>query len=171
MKTKILCGIIIILLISISLSLAQEFRSLKAIPTPAPKKTHFRISKRRPGYFQPVSEKVVRKSLETILSSWNTAQMSSYLSDDFYDKDRLMDSISRLPCKNARLRLMAIQEIQTLDQHIVPLDENYFVRISTVSVIAKTQLEYNDPAKGFQNIEGINEYILKIRELIREKRR
>lgn len=107
--------------------------------------------------FASVERGAIEKALRSILGSWNTPEFSKYLSQNFYDRERLMRSIEDKVPKDARLRLLALQEVKLLDQKREKNQVTYIV-----SANVRTSLEFEDPGKGFQSLVGENELILKI---------
>ena len=86
------------------------------------------------------------------------------LADNFYDKSRLADALTTNVPRDARLRVVAIQGMQTLNQYLQNTPSGVEQRVSRVSVTVSTQVEYNDPQSGFRHLDGSNEYILRITE-------
>ncbi len=167
MKKKMILLIILVSLSVIKTSsdlYATEFRTFRPIPTPV---VAVPEGARVVQKLQPVSMETVEKAVKTLFSTWNTPEMGKFISDSFYDKYRLLDSMQTLPARDAKIRLLSINNVQVLNQYVQPVDENLYNRISTVSVNARTQIEFNDPVKGFQRLEGTNEYILEINEYFR----
>lgn len=107
----------------------------------------------------PVSREEIRRDIEKILASWNTPAMEGLLSEKFHNKDRLLDTVSTFAGRDARLRLLSLQNINTLQQY-----QEGGQLVSRVSVIARTQIEYTTPTAGARTADGTVEYILKIRQ-------
>jgi len=63
--------------------------------------------------------------------------------------------------RDAILRLLFIQGVATLDQYEQTREEGS-VRVSTVSVIVLTQIEFSDPQTGFQRLDGTNEWTFRV---------
>lgn len=112
--------------------------------------------------FQAVDRAVIEGAIQRFINTWNTTAMNEMLDETFYDKNRLQDNmISRVP-RDAKLRLLSISMIQILDQFVRPDPSGGSVMHSTISATLRTQIEFNDPALGFQRIEGINDLIFEI---------
>ncbi|RPJ55743.1 MAG: hypothetical protein EHM12_11625 [Dehalococcoidia bacterium] len=109
----------------------------------------------------PVDRQTVEKTMQTIAEKWNSPDMAKILDKNFYEKDRLMDSMYAKAPVDAKLRIMSVGSYRVINQGI-KLDPAGDLLISRVSVIAKTQVEYNDPQNGFQRRQGEQEYIIKI---------
>lgn len=144
------------------LSYAQEFRGINPIATPKaagklPADAK-QVKERKPVDLQKLAD-----AIKDIMASWNTPKLASRLSDNFYDKDRLLDALNTKVPRDARLSILSIQGIQILDQYVIPgqsgAPDTY---VSTVSATVRTQVEFNDPVNGFQRLDGTNEYILKV---------
>lgn len=136
--------------------IAQEFRQLNRIPQP-------QAARLPPGARSmnvPIADGVVRMALDRVVTAWNTATLRDYLADNFPDRSRLADTLLATAPRDARLRILSVQGVQTLTQYVTPGRDRRDVLFSRVSVTARTQIEFNDPVRGFQRIEGTNEFIL-----------
>jgi len=153
-----------ILLIAIN-GFAREFRNFVPILTP----------KKVPKGFQLASTPVenvslMKKSVKEIFKSWKQGNFEKYLSEDFYDKRKLLDAMSYKVPPSAKIRVLSIKNMQTLQQFQKYRKDGSIEVYSTVSVTADTQIEFDDVHKGFRRLEGENEYIIQIKgELIPEK--
>lgn len=112
----------------------------------------------------PVERRLVKKVVKDILSKWNTPGFKKALSSDFKDKEQLVDSIQQNVPRNAKLRLLAIESVQTLSQAREGTPGGQGVLVSRVSVVVRLQLEFNNPIIGFQRLDGRNEMIINIRQ-------
>lgn len=132
---------------------AQEFRAMNRINTPgkAPEGAVALDS------VQAVPRDVVEKGVKELIGSWNSGNLEKHLADNFYDKDRLGDTISTNMPRDAKLSVLGIQGQQTLQQY-----QKGSATISRVSVTVRTRIEYNDPARGRKAFDGTNEYILRV---------
>ena len=159
------CVIILLLLILglYAQSYAQEFRKIRPILTPVKGKILGKATSRK---YRPVSRENIKKALNEMFNTWNKGDISKYLSDDFYDKSRLMDNMYEKVPRDASIRLLSVGETQTLDQREVSCGSEKEI-ISTVSVTATTQIEFNDPERGYRRLEGQNEYIIRVTEEMR----
>lgn len=115
---------------------------------------------------QPVPKKLARLAVGKLLAAWNSNRIDSVLGKEFFDKSRLSDAMNTKVPRDARLSLLAIQGVRTLDQKTADSPSGKLL-VSTVSITANTQLTYNDPLNGYQRREGVNEYILRIKQLAR----
>lgn len=142
-----------------SVTLAREFRQFDTIATPKrlPKGTT-PVAKPK-----PVKPQVMKDAVKDLMSSWNQGDFDQKLGDALYDKQRLLDSISEKVPRDAKVRVLGAQNIQTLQQYVQPAKNGTSAVVSRVSVTARTQIEYHDPKKGFQRIDGKNEYIFEVR--------
>jgi len=109
-----------------------------------------------------VSRELIRRNVEKLLAAWNKPKLENMLSDKFHNKERLLDTISSYAGRDARLRLLSLQNVNTLQQY-----EEGGQLVSRVSVIARTQMEYSLPGTGARTADGTVEYILKIRQPIK----
>lgn len=160
MKQFICVLIYCLSLIIVAPTFAQEFRAFNQIPTPG----------RSPDgatpvqTVQPISTNTLQNATEQIVNAWNSGNLSQHLSDEFYDKSRFIDTMTLNVPKDANIRLISLQGGQTINQfeRINPAGKKEI--ISTVSVNAQTQVEFNDINRGFRRLEGTNEYIIRITE-------
>ncbi len=153
---------------SVSLINADEMRKFNPIRTPV------RVAALVPAGFErlprvlPIDRKQVLSAMNELFKSWRGPQLMKFLSEDFFDKDILKDSLNN-PVKvppNARIRVLSFERLQTIQQMIGKDEEHGNVVISIVLVTAKTQIEFNDVNEGFVRLEGVNDYILEIKEKI-----
>jgi hypothetical protein len=140
-------------------ALGQEFRALQPIPTP-------RASDKAGGVhrFVPVDPKLIETAVRELFAAWNTPRMRELFGADYYEATRLIDTLATELPRDAVLRVLAIESMSTLNQTVQPGGPaRPPALISTVSVIVRTQLEFNDPEDGFQRREGINEYVFEVK--------
>jgi len=117
---------------------------------------------------KPVSRNVAETAMEKVVAAWNGNRIDSVLSDSFFDKSRLADSMNAKVPRDARLSVLAIQAVQTLGQRVESGPRGK-VLVSTISITAKTQLTFNDPTNGYQRREGTNEYIVRVKQRLRAR--
>jgi hypothetical protein len=152
---------------------AQEFRKMRRIarpPVAKPVVTDAKASavletrKAAPEQnLTPISRDVAEKAIGMLVNAWNSNTLESVLADNFFDKSRLTDAMDTKVPRDAELSILAIQDVQTLKQKIDDTPDGK-VLVSTVSITVRSQLTFNDPNKGYQRREGINEYIMRIRQ-------
>lgn len=109
--------------------------------------------------WQSIDRKVIELGVRDVMQSWNGQGLGQKLAEEFYDAQRLEDAISTSAPRNAKVRVMAVQGQQLLQQYLI---ENK--RISHVSVTVKTQVEYEDAQNGFQVRPGTQELVLRVTE-------
>ncbi len=153
-----------LVLLNANLAHASEFRTLRPIPTPIKGMSKGEIKVKN---LPPVSNEAIKAGLNSLLASWNTPRMEKFLAQEFYDRSRLLDAMQTFPAKDARLRLLSIKDVQVMNQKVFPVDKEHVTRVSIVSVSALTQIEFEDPVKGFVKLKGENEYLLRVKEHIR----
>jgi len=115
---------------------------------------------------RPVAREKVDEAIKQLAAKWNTPEATEMLSEDFFDKSRLADSMAdatKVP-RDAKVRLVAVQGAQTLQQATRSDPDGARVLVSVVRVTATTQVEFNDPDEGFVRLEGANSYLLEIKE-------
>jgi hypothetical protein len=138
----------------------QEARQFSRIATPGASPAGARILKQS----RPISKAKVEEAIGVIAAAWNTPKLEANLADNFYGKSRLTDALSTGVPRDAKLRVTSIQGIQILGQYVRQGTSGEEEVLSRVSVVVRTQIEYNDPRQGFQSLSGTNEFIVLIAE-------
>lgn len=141
---------------------AKEFRVIKPINAAAV----IPEGAQAPEEFKPVATELVDQAVEKLMESWGSPQMQDYLSKNFFDKDRLTDVIDTLVPRDAVVRILSIQGVQTVQQweEPAPGDPDLTLRVSRVSVVVRTQLEFTRPDGVLETKPGTTEYLLKFKE-------
>ncbi|NOX10073.1 MAG: hypothetical protein GXP22_11435 [Gammaproteobacteria bacterium] len=144
---------------------ASEFRAFSLIRSPSSERSNLvsQSSVALKTDIQVVSSKMVQDAVSKLVAAWNSNGLSTIVTDSFIDKSRLLDSVNSQIPRDAQLRVLAIQNTRTLNQHVADSPSGKLL-VSLVSTTLRTQLEFNDPAQGFQRREGTNEYILRIKQ-------
>ncbi|MBL1142495.1 MAG: hypothetical protein HND53_10730 [Proteobacteria bacterium] len=144
---------------------ARQFRLINPIATPEETSSNLPTGAKPVENVQPVPRQEIVSQIEQILKNWNTSEMSAAISESFYDKSRLMDVMARGVPRDAKLRVQAVQGVQTLQQYWVPAEgKTGDDLISIVSATVKTQLEFNSPTAGFIRRQGTNEFLLEVKQ-------
>lgn len=114
-----------------------------------------------------VSKAFIQQEMEKIFSKFNSPDLTAHLSNNFVDKDRLVDTIATTLPRDAQLKLVNISSVQTLSQFKMknPADGKTY-RVSKVAVTARQRLEFNDAATGFNSPEATGEFILNVSQPI-----
>ncbi|MEW6689848.1 MAG: hypothetical protein AB1452_12235, partial [Pseudomonadota bacterium] len=115
-----------------------------------------------PGLRQ-VPREVVEDAVRKIYAAYNTPEFQQYLSERFYDPERLVDAIYEKVPREAKLRLISITSAQTVSQEKGRDEQGREVAESLVLVVARAQMEFTN-AQGFQRREGESELVLRFRE-------
>jgi hypothetical protein len=118
-----------------------------------------------PGLRQ-VPREVVEDAVRKIYTAYNTPDFQQYLSVRFYDPERLVDAINEKVPREAKLRLISINSMQTVSQQPAKDEQGKDVIESLVMVVVKAQMEFTSVA-GFQRREGESEIVLRFRETLR----
>jgi hypothetical protein len=159
-------------LVAATALIASEYRTVRRIPLPpdreAAARTPLPKGATRVEPPRPVEAGRVKRVLEDLMKSWNTPGMSAKLDPAFVNRTRLADLVSSRVPRDAKLRVMGIQGIRTLEQFTMPdRSSPGATRVtSRVAVNARTQVEVRSPTSGFVRGEGNNEFILKIHERV-----
>jgi hypothetical protein len=140
---------------------AQESRPLRPIERPQAR-APLPAGAVRPATVRAVSRERVEAAVREIVAAWGDRRLDEVLSAGFYDRDRLRDVIEARVPRDARLRIVAIQGFQVVDQWLLGR-----TLVSRVSVTVRTQLEYNDPAAGLQRRDGVNDFLFTVGERVR----
>jgi hypothetical protein len=147
---------------------AQTFRLMLPIPVPDAQ-TRAAIEQGQqlrgmaiPGLRQ-VPREVVEDAVRRIYAAYNTPDFRQYLSERFYDPERLLEAVDEKVPREAKLRLISITSAQTVSQQPVKDEQGKDVIESLVMVVAKAQMEFTT-AQGFQRREGESELVLRFRE-------
>lgn len=149
---------------AVSPVLGKEFRAIKPINAAAV----LPEGAQAPQEFKPVASELVDQAVEKLMESWGSPQMQDYLSKNFFDKDRLTDVIDTLVPRDATVRILSVQGVQTVQQweEANPVEPEGMLRVSRVSVVVRTQLEFTRPDGVLETRPGTTEYILKFKERI-----
>lgn len=154
---------LVLLGFSVTESDARQFRLLTPITSPELRSTQIPEGTKPVDNIQPLPRQEVEPLVREVIEQWNTSEMANTISDQFYDKSRLMDVMDTGVPRDAKLRIQSIQGIQTLEQYIKPGAGNERGDlVSIVSATVRTQLEFNSSTSGFVSRTGTNEFILEV---------
>ena len=168
--------VVFIILLSAHSVFSAGFRSIDRIATPAKSSysttteqksvvTNLAIAK---NIARSRLNEVTRNAVNKIAEAWNTPDLEQMVSNDFYDRTRLFDAFAKDVPRDAKLRILAIEGVNVFENNVFVLtDTSELVFHNKVSVNVRTQVEYNDPANGFQRQEGVNDMILNIRQVFK----
>jgi hypothetical protein len=161
MRKNILFCLSVVCFVS-QVSFAAEVRTLNQIRTPAV----VPLSADSVDRIRPVALEVVEKAVNDLFAAWNEPHLEQYLHKELYDKSRLLDTIDSAVPRDATVRVLSIQGVETLQQY-VQKKVRTSVLVSRVSAVVRTQIEFNDPTDGLQRREGTAEYVFEIIERVR----
>ena len=141
---------------------AQEFRAINPIQRPAANATPAALPAGavRVNPPLPVARYKVEAAMQKVASAWSNRQLDKVLSKNFYDGQRLNDALQNKVPRDASLRIMGVQSHRVIDQF-----RNGAQLVSKLSVVVRTQIEFNDAAQGFRRLDGTNEYVITLREV------
>lgn len=114
---------------------------------------------RRPPRVEPISHAAVEQAVRDVALAWNSGQLSELLADDMQDAGRLRDTLAEVLPRDARLTVLSVQGVSTLDQYL-----QGGKRLSTVLAVVRTQVEFNDPRVGYKRLEGLNQWTFRVEE-------
>jgi len=152
-----LCKITALALLLVSLETgASEFRRFDPIEVaPTEDESAVEVDMR------PVPRSIVEDGVQRIVDSWNGPDFASFVSDRAYDRFRLLDAVDSFAPQDARLRLLSLEDVQTLRQFQREGEAGPEL-VSEVAVDLVTQVEFEDPVSGFQRRNGTIELILEV---------
>ncbi len=154
------------LLLSIALAQpasARNFREMIRIPV-APEKRAMEIST-AVAPFSQVDPATLEKSIRKIVASWNGPNLAAYLDKNFQDKSLLLTAIQRSVPLDAKLHLIAVHGISTLEQRVSTQPSSQVrQRRSVVIATVDLQLEFNDPFKGLVKLPHSSQFYLQVME-------
>lgn len=141
------------------LAAAQSFRRVEPIASPV----QLPDGAQRVAELRPVDPALVERAVHAVAAAWNTGALDPLLAPEFFNRSRLLDTLIEVAPRDATLRVLSIESIITLDQFIAPAEEGAR-RVSTVSVVVRTQAEWSDAGTGYQRLEGTNEFVFRVEE-------
>lgn len=153
--------ILLLVVAATNTTYARQFRLLTPIASPESQGANLPKGAVAIEQKQPITRGEIEPLLRDVVTKWNTAEMASTLSEQFYDASRLLDVMDTGVPRDAKLRIQSIQGIQTLQQYKMPADNGRNNIVSIVSATARTQLEFNS-STGLTRLPGTNEFILKV---------
>lgn len=154
---------IVLLPLMIADSEARQFRLLSPIASPHQEQLQLPNGAMPVEDVKELTREQVEPLINKVIEQWNTSEMAGTLSEEFYDKSRLLDVVDTGVPRDAKLRVESIQGIQTLSQYIKPnASSGVNERVSIVSATVRTQLEFNSATSGYVRRTGTNEFILKV---------
>jgi len=147
---------------------AQGFRFIQPIAVPdAQLRQAIEQGQRLRGAAAPglrqVPREVVEEAVKKIYAAYNTPEFRQYLSERFYDAERLVEAVNQKVPREAKLRLISINSAQTVSQQPAKDEQGREVSESQVLVVVRAQMEFTN-AQGFQRREGESELLLQFRE-------
>jgi hypothetical protein len=144
---------------------SRSFRNMTPIATPGSDAVGASEGAGSAGITRPVTREVGEQALTRVVEAWNTGQLAQTVSEQFFDKSRLLDAIDADVPRDASLRLVTVQAVQTLSQRVESDPRFGPVLVSRISATARTQVEFNDPNTGvLVNRPGVNEFIMVVKQ-------
>ena len=134
---------------------AREFRSIQPIARPGA----LPAGAQAMAEPLPVPRSEVEQAVHAVARAWNTGEMDPLLSDDFASKSRLLDTLAEVVPRDARLAVLGIGAVSTLEQY-----RQEGRAVSTVSAVVHSQIEFNDPLAGFVRLPGRAEWYFRVEE-------
>jgi hypothetical protein len=156
MKRLALLLLLAILSVAALQAQARGFRSIQPIARPGP----VPAGATPVTAVQPIDRALVERAVHDVASAWNSGELSGLLADDFASRSRLLDTVAEVVPHDATLTILGIQAVSTLEQYRQADGR----RISTVSAVVRSQIEYNDPVAGFQRREGTGTWFFRVED-------
>ena len=164
--------------LTIETTQARQFRRMAPIPVqPSPQSlgplsgvsvlapSGSSLSLKGAEELMPLDDQLIATEVHKIVKSWNTSDLASYLHDYFPQGPQLVSVLQRDTPHDARLQLLSIQNISTLDQVWAPVTKGQTrSRISTVVATVKLQLRFIDPFKGLVTLPHTSQFYLRVVE-------
>lgn len=144
-------------------TLAQEMRSINPVATPA----RLKVGGEPVRQPEPLKVETVRSNVDKLFNTWNNGDVTGMLSDNFYDRTRFGDAMQSNIPKDSKVKIMGMGAVQTLEQRIVTDPDGTKRRVTLGSVNVNSQVEFNDPNKGFVRVPGTNEIVFEMSERIK----
>lgn len=163
MRARFRFAVALVSLVAAAGAGAQEVRQLDRIPTPGPAMA-LPPGARAVVSLRPVPTALVEAAVKRLAASWNTPALAARLAPSFYGREQLLDTLRARVPRDAVLRVLGVQGVQTLEQYVQADASGRAMLVSRVSATVHTQVELDDPAAGFQRLEGTNEVVLLVSE-------
>ncbi len=151
---------------------AGEFRGRRAVPTPSappPSASGGEIHSTTTARTVQVDPRIVRQAVEDIYATYtyDNARLRDLFDEVLHDRDRVLDNIATRIPRDAKLSVLGLEAIHTLEQREgrLPAKGGHY-RESRVAVLVRGQIEFSDPVAGFVRRRGVSELILKVYERI-----
>ena len=142
---------------------AREFRTISTITSPNNPLPDGAI---RPAQIEPIDLKIIEKAVHDLAAAWNGEGLADWIAGDFASLEQLKLVITNDVPRDARIRVLSIQGMQTLDQYQQTVT-NGIDRTSIVTATARMAIEFTDPVTGFQRLDGTNEFQFRVVEELR----
>lgn len=149
---------LVLLLAAVLAALPTQAREARRM-TPIVRPGVLPADARRPPKVEPISHAAVEQAVRDVARAWNSGQLSELLANDMQDAGRLRDTLAEVLPRDARLTVLSVQGVSTLDQYLQG-DK----RMSTVLAVVRTQVEFNDPRVGYKRLEGLNQWTFRVEE-------
>lgn len=96
----------------------------------------------------------VEQKVREVLGAWNTPSFRALLADDFYEKDRLLDTISDRVPRDARVQILGVQGSRIVRQYLQKSSDGGRHIVSDVEVRVMSEVVLNDPTLGYVRLPG-----------------
>ncbi len=144
-------------------AVCQEMRAINPISSPA----RLKVGGERIQQPTPLNVENVRSNVESLFNTWNNGDVTNMLSDNFYDKTRFGDAMQTNIPRDSKVKVMGMGSVQTLEQRIVTDPDGSKRKVTLGSVNVNSQVEFNDPSKGFVRVPGTNEIVFEMSEKLK----
>ena len=143
-----------------------EFRSRNPIAVPA----RLPEGARPVTQFRSVDRSVIEGTIKRLFAAYThkPGALDDLLAESFLDRSRVLDNLTRTLPRDATLKVLGIQGAQTLNQHIEsdPRADGELL-VSIVSVVVRSELQFNDRIAGFARLPTTSEYVFRIEQKLK----
>ena len=160
MRRQTILALLVLVLLAPAMAEAQKVRIFKKIAAPEQPPEGTELIEE----MAPPDPATAQAAITEALQGWNEPGFGGSISEDFQDKDRLLDNFSNDVPLDAELRVTGVRNYQPMQQ-FGRIGDNGNVELTTrVQFTADTEIQFNDPARGFRRLTGTNDFVADIVE-------
>ena len=107
----------------------------------------------------------IQAAVEQIIEAWGSTDIRRLLATDFYDGDRLSQTlISQIPT-DAKLELLRLEDFRLIQDSVISIETGEQARVWLVVADAITQIELNAAIAGYLTLRGRQRFTLRLFDL------
>lgn len=160
-------AVLVLMAISAGLStpLQADIRKIKTISTPGSQGRPGTIDAKSLGVeLEPITRADIENAARNFFKEWPTGNAGALISQEFPNKQRLLDTIIDTVPRDAQINVLGVRAIIKYPDKIKMLEDGSgFDRFSEATATVRTQIIFND-TNGRQVINGENDYTFEFRE-------